>query len=45
VTLEHDESGRGFHAWLVVIPSLDITVAVATNRGNETAAATPSPRS
>lgn len=35
-SLEHDGSGQGFYAWLVVIPDLDITLAVATNGGNET---------
>lgn len=34
-SLEHDGSGQGFYAWLVVIPELNVTVAVATNGGNE----------
>lgn len=34
-SLEHDGSGPGFYAWLVAIPELNVTVAVATNGGNE----------
>jgi CubicO group peptidase (beta-lactamase class C family) len=34
-TLEHDGSAPGFLAALIVIPSLDIVVAIMTNGGNE----------
>lgn len=34
-TLEHDGSGPGFHAALVVIPGQDVVVAVLTNGGTE----------
>ncbi len=34
-TLEHDGSGPGFYAALVVFPSRDAVVAIATNGGNE----------
>lgn len=35
-SLEHDGSGPGFHAALVVVPSKDLVLALATNGGNET---------
>jgi CubicO group peptidase (beta-lactamase class C family) len=35
-SLEHDGSGPGFHAALVVVPSKDIVLAIATNGGSET---------
>jgi CubicO group peptidase (beta-lactamase class C family) len=35
-SLEHDGSGPGFHAALVVVPSKNLVVALATNGGNET---------
>ena len=34
-SLEHDGSGPGFYAALIVIPSKDIVVALAANGGNE----------
>lgn len=34
-SLEHDGSGPGFYAALVVIPDQDVVVAVVTNGGNE----------
>jgi CubicO group peptidase (beta-lactamase class C family) len=35
-SLEHDGSGPGFYAALIVVPSKDIVVALAANGGNET---------
>lgn len=35
-SLEHDGSGPGFYAALIVIPSKSLVVAMATNGGNET---------
>lgn len=35
-SLEHDGSGPGFHAALVVIPSKSLVLAMAANGGNET---------
>jgi CubicO group peptidase (beta-lactamase class C family) len=37
-TLEHDGSGPGFYAALVVVPSTGLVLAVATNGGNESKA-------
>lgn len=34
-SLEHDGSGPGFHAQLIVIPSKSVVLAMATNGGNE----------
>lgn len=36
-SLEHDGSGPGFYAALVVIPDKDMVLAIATNGGNELA--------
>ncbi len=38
VSLEHDGSGPGFHAALVVVPDAGLVVALATNGGSETKA-------
>jgi CubicO group peptidase (beta-lactamase class C family) len=35
-SLEHDGSGPGFYAALIVIPSKSVVLAMATNGGNET---------
>lgn len=37
-SLEHDGSGPGFYAALVVVPDHQIVLAIATNGGNESAA-------
>ncbi len=36
MSLEHDGSGPGFHAALVIVPSKGLVLAMATNGGNET---------
>ncbi|MBX3218183.1 MAG: serine hydrolase, partial [Labilithrix sp.] len=35
-SLEHDGSGPGFHASLIILPSKSVVLAMATNGGNET---------
>lgn len=35
-SLEHDGSGPGFHAALIIVPSKSVVLAMSTNGGNET---------
>ena len=37
-SLEHDGSGPGFYAALIIVPSKNIVVALGTNGGNQTKA-------